>query len=152
MLPINNSDILKHLVSKGIQAQIQKETNQICIMLKIGEREFPLFIRIFDGGELLQLLAFLPCNFNTDALGEVARLLHALNKKIDLPGFCMDEDSQTIFYRCMLPVRNKKIDSAIFDALLNAVQVVCTSFAPVIATVAYGTVTFKDVIKQSKLG
>lgn len=150
MLTLTLNEILKHLKTKGTLVEWQKETDQLCIMFKIAEREYPLFIRIFEGGELLQLLAFLPCTTSTNTYGETARLLHLLNKQVDLPGFGMDEATDTIFYRCMLPVHNKKIDSQILDALLNATEVVCTSFAPIIAAVAYGTVSFEDVIKQAK--
>jgi len=150
MIPLNLDNVKQHLHSKGIESEIQKETDQLCIVLKIGDRDFPLFIRIYEGNELLQLLAFLPCNTKESALGDTARLLHLLNKEIDTPGFGMDETSSVVFFRTMLPVKDKKIDPQLFDAYLNATQVVCQSFAPVIAAVAYGGITFDEVLKKSK--
>lgn len=150
MLKLDIHQIQKHLKEKSISAELQKETNQLVIVLKIAEREFPLFIRIFEGGELLQLLAFLPCTIIPKALGDTARLLHLLNKEIDVPGFGMDETASLAFYRCMIPAKDQQIDEGIFDALLNAAQVVCTSFAAVVAAVALGTITFDEVLKQSK--
>jgi len=150
MIPLDLTKIKSYLSTKGIESEIQKETDQLCILLKIAEREFPLFIRIYEGGELVQLLAFLPCNTKTETLGDTARLLHLLNKEIDTPGFGMDENSLVVFYRCMIPVKEKKIDDKLFDAYLNATQVVCQSFAPVVAAVAYGGITFDEVLKKSK--
>lgn len=150
MLFLDLNKIGTYVNSKGIKAELQKETNQLCILLKTGEREYPLFIRVYDGEELLQLLAFLPCNTKKTTVADTGRLLHLLNKEIDIPGFGMDEDSEVVFYRCMIPSREKQIDEKILDSYLNAIQVVCQSFAPVIAAVAYGAVTFDDVIKSSK--
>lgn len=150
MLPLDLEHIQKHLSSQSIHSKVEPETNQICMMLKIAEREFPLFIRVYEGGEILQLLSFLPCNIKPSALADSARLLHLLNKEIDLPGFGMDEDNKVVFYRSMIPAKDKKINKDIFNALLNATQVVCTSFAPVIAAVAFGTVSFEDVVLQAK--
>ncbi|HEV8052489.1 MAG TPA: YbjN domain-containing protein [Parachlamydiaceae bacterium] len=150
MITLDLQKIRTYLKSQGIEAELQTETNQLCILLKSGEREYPLFIRIYEGGELLQLLAFLPCNTKTETLPETARMLHLLNKEIDTPGFGMDEDSEVVFYRCMIPVKDKQIDENILNSYMNATQVVCQSFAPVIAAVAYGAVTFDEVMKKSK--
>ena len=150
MIPLELDKIQNHLRSQKIEVELQKETNQLCILLKIAEREFPLFIRAYEGGELLQLLAFLPCNTKEATVADTARLLHLLNKEIDVPGFGMDEEPEVVFYRCMIPVRDKQIDEKILDSYMNATQVVCQSFAPVIAAVAYGAITFDDVIKKSK--
>lgn len=149
MLKLDLHKISKHLENQKIDAQLQKETNQLVIILKIAEREFPLFIRVFDGEELLQILTFLPCTIKPNTMADTARLLHLLNKEIDLPGFGMDEAASVVFYRFMLPAKDKHIDAAIFDAVLNAAQVVCTSFAPVIAAVSYGTATFAEVVKKA---
>lgn len=150
MLALNYDKLKKHLSDKGIQSELQTETNQLCVTLKIAEREFPLFFRIYDGEELLQLLAFLPCNTKPETVGDTARLLHLLNKEIDTPGFGMDENAQVVFYRCMIPAKNKEVDTKFFDAYLNATQVICQSFAPVVAAVAFGAVTFDEVVKKSK--
>jgi hypothetical protein len=140
----------KHLQDKKIHAQLQKETKQLCIILKIADKEFPLFIRIFEGQELLQMLAFLPCNTQSSTIADTARLLHLLNKELDIPGFGMDESTSVVFYRCLIPGKDKQIDEGLIDAFLNAVELVCKSFAAVIAAVSYGAVTFEDVLRKSK--
>ena len=150
MIPLNLNKIQAHLRSQGIEAELQKETDQLCILLKIAEREYPLFIRIYEGGDLLQLLAFLPCNTKPETLSETARLLHLLNKEIDIPGFGMDEGAEVVFYRCMIPIKDKQIDENLLDSYVRASQTVCQSFAPVVAAVAYGAVTFDEVMKKSK--
>lgn len=150
MLNLELSDLLSHLQKAGLPAEIQKETNQIVIVLKIAEHDFPLFIRIFDGQELLQLLAFIPCNIKNKAMNDTARLLHLLNKELDIPGFGMDETSSVVFYRCMIPVLNKQIEEAILDAFLNSIQLVCKSFAPVISAVAFGATTYEEVVKKTR--
>lgn len=150
MLNLELNALLSHMQSTGLKAEIQKETNQIVIVFKIDEREFPLFIRIFEGEELLQLLAFIPCNIKSKAMGDTARLLHLLNKELDIPGFGMDESSSVIFYRCMIPVLNKQVEESILNAFINSIQLVCKSFAPIIATVAYGATTFDEVIKKAR--
>lgn len=150
MIALDLNKIRSHLKSQGIEAELQTETNQLCIILKTGPAEYPLFIRIYEGGELLQLLAFLPCTTKPETLPEIARLLHLLNKEIDTPGFGMDEDSQMVFFRCMIPVKDKQVDENLLNSYMNATQVVCQSFAPVVAGVAFGAVTFDEVVKKSK--
>lgn len=150
MIPLKLDNILAYLTKKGVQAQLQAETNQLVIIFKIGDREFPLFIRIFDNGELLQLLAFIPCNMKKKAFGETGRLLHLLNKELDIPGFGMDEDTSVVFYRCMIPIQKNQIEESLFEAYLNSIQLVCKSFSPVIASVAYGSATFEEILEKTR--
>ena len=151
MIPLDLDNIKKHLSNRSVTAEFQKESNQLSLAFKVGERAIPLFIRIYENSELLQFLAFLPCTIISSAIEDTSRRLHLLNKEVDLPGFGMDEDSKLVFYRIMIPSKGKKIDKDIFDALFNATQVVSTSFLPVITSVALGTVTFDDVVTQAKL-
>ncbi|MBA3815215.1 MAG: YbjN domain-containing protein [Parachlamydiaceae bacterium] len=148
MISLKLDAILVYLTTKGVEAQLQAETNQIVILFKIGDREFPLFIRIFDGEDLLQLLVFVPCNMKKSAFGETGRLLHLLNKELDIPGFGLDEDASAVFYRCIIPIQNQQVDETLFDAYLNSIQLVCKSFSPVIATVAFGSATFEEILQK----
>ena len=150
MIPLSLKDIQKHLQARNLIAEEQKETNQLYVALKIAEREFPLFIRIFEGGELLQLLAFFPCNTTPETLGDTARLLHLLNKELDVPGFGMDENSSVVFYRCMIPAKDEEVDDALLNAYLNSIELVCRSFAPVIVAVAVGAATFNEILKKAE--
>lgn len=150
MIPLEIEPIRKHLRQKKIDAHFQKETDQLYFLLKIAETEFPVFIRIMEGGELLQLLSFLPCNFKESTLSDTARLLHMLNREMDIPGFGLDENSSVVFYRLMIPAKEKAIDGELLDAYLSAIDMVCHSFAPVIAAVAFGGMTLNEVLKQAK--
>lgn len=152
MIPINYSDIQKFLKEKGITSELQPETKQLVIKLKIAETEFPLFIRIYEGDEIVQLLAFLPIQIKPAAMAGTARLLHFLNKELDVPGFGMDEDAAVAFYRAMVPVKDRQLETAFLMGFLNAVQLACQTFIPVIAAVANGQTTYADVIKKAKEG
>lgn len=148
MIPLNLDQILKHLRRKNYDAKLQSETNQIYFIHKAGQLEFPIFFRIFEKGDLLQLLAFIPSNFKEGTQTEVARLLHLLNKELDIPGFGMDETEGVIFYRSMLPAFDKKIDLNLLESFLKAIPVICETFAPVIIAVANKKASFKDVLRK----
>lgn len=150
MIKLDLKAIQEHLANSRIEGILQPETNQLYFLKKIGQTDFPVFIRIFDTGELLQLLAFLPCTLMSESANDTARLLHMLNKEMDLPGFGMDENSRVVFYRCMLPVKNKAIDPLLLDAYLNSLDLVCQSFAPVITAVAHRTLTLDEVLKEAQ--
>jgi hypothetical protein len=150
MIPLTLDKIREYLHTQGMEAAFQKESNQLCILFKTADREYPLFIRIYEGDELLQLLAFLPCSTKPETVADTARLLHLLNKEIDIPGFGMDEDSGTAFFRCMIPTKEKKVDEALLNSYLNVIQVICQSYAPVVASIAYGAITFDEMLKKVK--
>lgn len=150
MIPLNIDDLQKHFQANNVPTQIQKETNQIYMVYNIGGREFPLFIRIFEGGDLLQLIAFIPCNLKNTAYGDLSRLLHLLNKELDIPGFCMDEAAGVVFYRVMIPSIDKKVNWENLQRYMRSIEQICQNFAPVIATVAFGASTFEEVLKKIK--
>ncbi len=124
MIPLNLDQILEHLRRKNYDAKLQSETNQIYFIHKAGQLEFPIFFRIFEKGDLLQLLAFIPSNFKEGTQTEVARLLHLINKELDIPGFGMDEKEGVIFYRSMLPAFDKKIDPNLLESFLKAIPLI----------------------------
>ena len=146
LLTLDN--IKTFLTEKGLQPQVQPETQQVFILFKIQNREFPLFFRIYEGEDLLQLLAFIPCMLKPTSLNDLARLLHLLNKELDLPGFGVDEKTGVIFYRFMLPTSNGEFDPNILGALIDSTQSITESFAPAVAAVAGGVATFDEVVKK----
>jgi len=152
VLPLNADALKKHLVSKEFEPQYQPETQQVYVIFKVANREFPLFFRIYEGGDLLQALSFIPCMLKPTAINDLARLLHMLNKELDIPGFGVDEAAGVIFYRIMLPATNKEINIEILDNYINSIQNIIQTFAPVIATVAAGMSTFQEVLKKVKEG
>lgn len=148
MIPMTLNSILTHLKRKGFDPKLQDETNQLYMNLKIGEKEFPMFIRIYENTPMLQILTFIPCTIKPEAKGDLARLLHLLNAELDYPGFGMDENKGVVFYREMLVSGNKNLDEAVFDSFLNAAQTACKAFSPPVEAVAYGAVTLDDIIKK----
>lgn len=150
MIPLTIQQLKNYLEQKGAAVQHQRETDQLVMMMKFGTKEAPLFFRIYEGNELLQMLAFIPVNPKPETVADTARLLHLLNKEIDVPGFGMDESANVVFYRCMLPIKDQKIDTKLFDAYFNSIESACKSFAGVIAAVALGNATFHEVVEKAK--
>jgi hypothetical protein len=141
-------DLEEHLKKLQLNPQQQKETSQLVVLFKIDGHDFPLFFRIFEGQELLQLIAFVPCNLKKSAVAELARLLHLINKEMDLPGFGMDEKAGIIYYRIMLPAEGGQIASATIDSVCQSIPTILETFSPVIATVSAGATSFEDVLNK----
>lgn len=142
--------LLQALKGEGLDALEQKETDQLYIIFKLLEKEFPLFIRFCQGDELIQFLAFVPIYLNPAQVAETARLLHLINARTDMPGFCFDEEQQVIFYRLMLPTYEGKVPKELLLAYINATKVACESFASAIQGVNVGQLKLEEVQRQMK--
>lgn len=149
MINLNLNALKEYLAEKKMEATADTETRQLMMSFQFGGREFPLFIKILEGDELLQMLLFFPCTIVPATMSDTARLLHLINKEIDLPGFGMDEVAKLLFYRCLIPVKDKQIDQSMIDAYLNAIQIAFQTFTAVIVSVASGAISYDDVVKQS---
>ena len=150
MIPVTQERLLEELKKLGLESEVQKETNQIFHVFKLEKREFPLFIRILHEGELLQFLTFIPVQVKKTHFADVGRLLHMLNKELDMPGFCLDESSSTVFYRILFPTHKKEIAKEILEAVLNTTQVVCKTFSPAVEAVASGAMNLEDMLKKAE--
>lgn len=150
MINITLDAIFDHLKKNNYNPQKQTETNQIYVLLKINESEFPLFFRIYDGDNLLQMLTFIPCPLNPNLIGDMARLLHLFNKELDIPGFGMDETAGVIFYRLMIPTPEKKVSKNLLDAYISTFGQICTTFSAPIQAVGYGATTLDEIFAQIK--
>lgn len=144
------NQLLQRLKDKKYDVQIQEETNQIVLILKLGKQEFPLFFRIYESTELLQLLAFMPLTLPEETKTEMARVLHLLNKELDIPGFGMDEVAKLIFFRAMLPIPSQKIAFSTIEKYLNSLQLICQNIFPIVYAVALGSAKIEDVYKILK--
>jgi len=149
MTKANIQDLQEYLSGKGHEAQLQKETDQIYVVLKLLEREFPLFLRIMGEGDLLQMMVFFPCNIKDESVNDLARLLHLLNKELDIPGFGMDEKAKVAFYRCMIPAIDGEIHNGILDGFMNSIQLVCETFTPAVEAVAYAATSFDELLEKA---
>lgn len=150
MINLDLKDIRNHLQNLGIDVQLQQETNQLFFLKKIAKTDYPIFIRIVEESELLQVLAFLPFNLVPKTIADTARILHLLNKELDVPGFGMDETSSTIFYRCMLSVRNQKVDTDLLEAYIKAIEFVCNAFVPIVGSIVQGITSYDEAVKKAK--
>ncbi len=149
MINMTNEALLAHLQKNGYEADIQSDTQQVYTILKIADKEYPLFLRIFDEGNLLQILVFIPCQLQKEVVSDMARLLHLLNKELDVPGFGMDEMAGVVFYRLMLPTPKIKIDKELLTAYLKTVEHVCTLFATPIEAIGFGQMTLDQILEKA---
>lgn len=148
MLTLSLDHIKDFLTEKKHEVQFQKETNQLYILLKVEGHDFPLFIRVYEEGDLLQLILFIPCSIKQGVQGDLGRLLHTLNKEIDIPGFGMDESAGVIFYRCMIPAYNKKVEPGLIEMFMQSLPLIAQSFTPVIITAATGNATYEEIMQK----
>ena len=174
MINMTPESLLQFMRKNQYESDIQAETQQVYTIFKMNQKEYPLFLRVFDEGHLLQLLVFIPSHleasdhnpaekkdlkhhsndFNKqekrNVVADLARLLHLLNKELDVPGFGMDEMAGIVFYRLMLPTPKKKIDSDLLLAFLKTVEHVCQMFASPIEAVSSGQMTLDQILEKAQ--
>lgn len=150
MIELTLENVQKYLEKKEYPFQLQEETNQLYAILRLEELEFPTFIRSYPHGNLLQILLFIPCSIKDGCEGDLARLLHQINKEIDIPGFGMEEQIKVPFYRIMLPSYEGKMEEGLLDIFLSSFENLCKTYVPTITAVAQGKTTFKTILKQHK--
>lgn len=138
------------LEGEGYETHLQKETNQIYVVFKLYNQEFPLFFRIYDTEDLLQLLVFFPLQVRKERFDPLCRMLHLLNKEIDIPGFGFDESLGLVFHRIMIPVFDKKLDKRLLKGYLRAIEPICTQFLPAISGTVTSDLSFEEIVKKSE--
>lgn len=164
--------LLNFMQKNKYEANIQSDTQQVYTIFKINKKEYPLFLRVFDDGHLLQLLVFIPCALepnqkfafdkktkrepsesssdkSKESVADLARLLHLLNKELDVPGFGMDEMAGVVFYRLMLPTPKKKFDEDLLVAYLKTAEHVCQMFSTPIEAVSSGQMTLDQILAKA---
>ena len=113
MIPLTLDSLYDYLTKNNLEIKRQPETAQLFVLFKIQDQDYPIFLRVMDDGELLQILAFMPISLDPKTAPDLARLLHLFNKEIDIPGFGMDESAKVIFYRIVLPAVEGKVSGEI---------------------------------------
>ncbi len=149
-MKINIKTIETYLVQNKIEVKRQEETDQLYFLLSLQGKEVPVFIKIFPGELMVQLISFLPFQVSPEAFGDLSRLLHFLNRETDAPGFGLDEESKLVFYRLMVPTLNSELNESLFNMYLNTLQNICNEFILNIEPVASGRVSFDEVLKQAR--
>lgn len=142
--------LLQSLEKLGFKANLQEKTNQVVTTFTLQGYDYPVFLRSLDGGNLLQMLTFVPCTLQQTAVQDTSRLLHMINKELDMPGFCCDEDSKTVFYRIVIPCINKQLDEPLFGAYMNATQQICGMFGTIVQAIAVGAMTLEEMLEKAK--
>jgi hypothetical protein len=151
MVPSNLNSLRKYLLDKSYDVKLQEQTHQLYIIFVVHNREFPLFFRLDEDSHLLQLILFMPCIMSPRAPSDIGRLLHLLNKEMDLPGFGMDEQANVIFYRQVIPKIKKQIDTENLDIILSSLPQIARVFYPLIASVSSaGGLKFEVIAEQVK--
>ncbi len=132
----------------NLDGKIEEKSGQVYYVFEHEKQQFPVFLRILHDGDLLQLLTFIPCTVNLDTVQDMARFLHMANKELDMPGFCLDENSLTVFYRLLLPSQQKKFDEDLLQAYLGTGQTICKNFATVIEALAIGAMNLEEILAK----
>lgn len=148
LIKLTLDNVQKFLAKKEYQAQLQQDTGQLFLQLKYNGQDFPAFIRLYEEGDLLQLLLFIPCNIKPGTESDLARLLHLINKEIDIPGFGMDENANVIFYRLMIPAFKGQIEDELIETFIKSLDLLCKTFTPAIVAVAQGMATYDDILQR----
>lgn len=150
MIPCSSESLIKFLKAHKHEASLQSETDQVYVIFNVDGQDFPLFFRIYEGEDLLQLLTFFPLQVQSNRFDPIARMLHLLNKEIDLPGFGIDEGVGLVFHRIMIPIFNKKIDTHLLESYLDAIPKLCQQFYAPIAGTAMMDISFEEILKKSQ--
>lgn len=147
-----NSDALSEVLQEqGIETKIDAETGQVLFNIPYEDKvQCPTFIRVYPGGQLLQMMMFFPMVMKPKTQGDTARLLHFFNRELDIPGFGMDEESGVCFFRCMIPSLDAHLPKQIIIGYLGTLKTVCKSFIAPIGVITSGTSTFEALLSQAK--
>ena len=77
-------------------------------------------------------------------------MLHAINKELDMPGFCCDETSGTVFYRLAIPCINLQVDEKLFHTHLNAIKSVCEMFGTIVQAIAIKAMGYEEMLTKAE--
>lgn len=148
-MKLTQDELLKRLNEKDLKPIIQPKTNLLYVLMRVGiGHEVPIFFVILNDGALLQTLAYLPFELQKEAKSEIARLLHLVNRDIDLPGFGMDENQKLIFYRLVVPCIDNELPDKTLDLLLGSTKIAAETFIEAIRVVASGEMTIEKILKR----
>lgn len=136
----------------------------------IGQKRFPTFLKALDEGNLLQILIFIPSylkpnngfsigegklktasvNKEMTSVADLSRLLHLLNKELDIPGFGIDEQGGSVYYRAVLQTPKKTVEDELLLKILGNAQKLCASFLIPIEAMSAGVMTLQQFIEKTK--
>ncbi len=148
MAPLSEKTLQTCFQELGLSANIDEKSNQILSSIKIEDREFPVFCRTLTGGELVQVICFVPVAVEEKSFDDLARFLHLVNKELDMPGFGLDETTKTVFYRVIIPTVGQQFDTNTFKAFLKTIENVCSTFGVIITALAMNAMTLDEIFAE----
>ncbi len=140
--PLNTNDLLKFLHKMELTPELEPHSGQVFISKPFEGVDFALFFSPRDNA--LHLITYFPYQFEKVIAGDLGRLLHILNKQIDMPGFCMDEKEGLVFYRTVLPCIDGNVDINLLGMHMGAHKRVLEMCHRVIFAVASGKVKLEE--------
>lgn len=149
-MKLDVQDLMKALEKLGLKPTLQSETKQVLANLSLNEAEYPMFLRPLEGGNLLQMLTFVPCTVQDESAFDLSRLLHMINKELDMPGFGWDEESKTVFYRVVVPCLRQQIEDDLLNAYVDTTQRVLTMFGTIVQAIAMRAMTLDEMFDKAK--
>lgn len=144
-LKLTTAQLQYFLEQKGLQPKYQEETDQIFIAINKSGLEMILFFRIASHAALLQIVAYPPIQVHPNTMPELARVLHQINRDLDVPGFCLDENNQLVFFRVVIPCMQQRFDEELLEAYIKTIPEICHTFYSLIYTISEGKQTFEEL-------
>jgi len=135
------------------QPSTPTQDGQLFVDLGADQRDRPrrlelMFLPHGDDLYFLQLFVLLPPPLLPEFAGELARVLLLINANLPLPGFGMQEAEGWVYFRCIVPCGNRKLDPNIDGEAILATTWVASyqldQFGEVIEDVAGGACTAAD--------
>lgn len=136
------------LSKEGYQPKKQPETDQVYTVFIVHGHMFPLFFKLLEEGNLIQMIAFIPPNIVPRMVNDLSRFLHLLNKELDLPGFGIDEQAKISFYRLMLPTLDQEVNTQLLKIYIKAVEMVLNQSARSIISLGTGEESYGSILKK----
>ncbi len=135
---------------------------QIVVALDPSEDLTPRIVQlqhipIDDGGEAptpghvthyLQCVSVLGIAIKPACLGEVARLILAINKTLEWPGFGLSEKDLAIYLQVVHPCYGALPGHDAVEDILAMMELYLDTFSGTLGQVAQGTVTFAQALSQ----
>lgn len=150
MNKLTEDSLFSLLNQKGLKPEIEEKSRQIYVTMRIQLLDVPIFCGLRGEGTLFQTIAYLPYEIKEKAIGDIARLLHLLNKECDIPGFGMDEKRKILFFRCVAPSTDGVLDPRLVDLFLVTTRLACETFMEAISMIASGKTTVDDIWKEMR--
>lgn len=149
-MKLSEYEILRFLKAEGHGLHTDKQTHQHHFMFPLANIEVPIFVKVFDGNILLQIVGYLPFQIAKGSAPTLARALHVFNREMDLPGFGMEEKEGTVFYRLVYPCPSQQIEEDTARLLIGATALAMETFLLTLKAMEEQKITMEQVATQER--